>query len=322
MGVTPARAEPHTLAHARQRRVVAHLIPKELEKGFGFLQSKPATAFSPVAVTPDELGSHWRDGKVHLPLNVELNGEHFGAPNAGVDMTFSFPAADRACGGDARARGWVDHRFGHDLQFGSRGGLGVSRRTADAGDDRARRAQDGVPALGDRVRNGDETADGQSIFGAIDRRSRATRDEMKLYTYSIPRRLSRAHRDELKGITPDYSFVSLIKDGGEQHKPEYRAVNPQELGADARRRRASDRPIAGDHRVSRRNLSDAAAAAVLSVGKGTRAAARAGVACDMHPINNLSVRQYLKSGMNIPTKRIGQWYEHFIHRGFKPIEGC
>lgn len=66
------------------------LIPNELAKGFGFLQSKPASAFSPVFVTPDELGDAWVDYKVHLPLNVELNGELFGRPNAGVDMTFDF----------------------------------------------------------------------------------------------------------------------------------------------------------------------------------------------------------------------------------------
>ncbi|WP_322997661.1 fumarylacetoacetate hydrolase family protein [Castellaniella sp.] len=67
------------------------LIPGELAKGFGFFQSKPASAFSPVAVTPDELGSAWRDGKVHLPLRVDLNGEPFGCPDAGQDMTFDFP---------------------------------------------------------------------------------------------------------------------------------------------------------------------------------------------------------------------------------------
>lgn len=67
-----------------------NLIPAELAKGFGFFQSKPASAFSPVAVTPDELGDAWRDAKVHLPLVVHLNGELFGRPNAGVDMTFNF----------------------------------------------------------------------------------------------------------------------------------------------------------------------------------------------------------------------------------------
>ncbi|MBB3063419.1 fumarylacetoacetate hydrolase family protein [Microbulbifer rhizosphaerae] len=68
-----------------------NLIPGELAKGFGFYQSKPSSAFSPVAVTPDELGHRWRDGKVHLPLHARLNGEKIGSPNAGVDMTFNFP---------------------------------------------------------------------------------------------------------------------------------------------------------------------------------------------------------------------------------------
>lgn len=67
-----------------------NLIPAELAKGFGFFQSKPASAFSPVAVTPDELGDAWQDSKVHLPLRVSLNGQLFGFPNAGQDMTFSF----------------------------------------------------------------------------------------------------------------------------------------------------------------------------------------------------------------------------------------
>ena len=67
-----------------------NLIPSELAKGFGFFQSKPASSFSPVAVTPDELGDSWQDNKVHLPLEVYLNSEQFGAPNAGVDMTFDF----------------------------------------------------------------------------------------------------------------------------------------------------------------------------------------------------------------------------------------
>ncbi|MBI3438960.1 MAG: fumarylacetoacetate hydrolase family protein [Proteobacteria bacterium] len=67
-----------------------NLIPGELEKGFGFFQSKPSSAFSPVAVTPDALGEAWRDGKLHLPIHVALNGKPFGQANAGVDMTFDF----------------------------------------------------------------------------------------------------------------------------------------------------------------------------------------------------------------------------------------
>ena len=67
-----------------------NLVPTELAKGFGFYQSKPATGFSPVAVTPDELGPAWQGGKLHLPLISHINGALFGRPNAGVDMTFSF----------------------------------------------------------------------------------------------------------------------------------------------------------------------------------------------------------------------------------------
>ena len=67
-----------------------NLIPAELGKGFGFLQSKPASALSPVFVTPDELGERWRDGKLHGPLKVDLNGQPFGRADAGVDMTFDF----------------------------------------------------------------------------------------------------------------------------------------------------------------------------------------------------------------------------------------
>ncbi|WP_421578530.1 fumarylacetoacetate hydrolase family protein [Shinella sp. M31] len=66
------------------------LIPAELAKGFGFFQSKPSSAFSPVAVSPDELGDAWKDGKLHLPLLVSLNGKAFGKADAGVDMTFDF----------------------------------------------------------------------------------------------------------------------------------------------------------------------------------------------------------------------------------------
>ncbi|MBR2688039.1 MAG: fumarylacetoacetate hydrolase family protein [Aquamicrobium sp.] len=68
------------------------LTAPELAKGFGFFQSKPSSAFSPVTVTPDELGDAWDGGKLHLPLCVDLNGKPFGRANAGIDMTFDFPA--------------------------------------------------------------------------------------------------------------------------------------------------------------------------------------------------------------------------------------
>jgi fumarylacetoacetate (FAA) hydrolase len=68
-----------------------NLIPNELAKNFGFFQSKPASSFSPVAITPDELGDAWKEGKVHLPLHIHWNNQLFGCPHAGEDMQFSFP---------------------------------------------------------------------------------------------------------------------------------------------------------------------------------------------------------------------------------------
>ncbi|MFB3240903.1 fumarylacetoacetate hydrolase family protein [Aeromonas salmonicida] len=91
MGTSPQAAAAHVKLLMLVNDVsLRNLIPGELAKGFGFFQSKPSSAFSPVAITPDELGSDWQDGKVHLPLETHLNGTLFGAPNAGVDMTFNF----------------------------------------------------------------------------------------------------------------------------------------------------------------------------------------------------------------------------------------
>ena len=92
MGVTPADAAKHIRLLLLINDVsLRNLIPDELAKGFGFLQSKPRSALSPMAVTLDELGPAWKHGIVHLPLITHLNGIKFGEPNAGVDMQFSFP---------------------------------------------------------------------------------------------------------------------------------------------------------------------------------------------------------------------------------------
>jgi fumarylacetoacetate (FAA) hydrolase len=91
MGVSAAEAGAYVQLVCLVNDVsLRNLIPAELAKGFGFLHSKPRSALSPVMVTPDELGDAWHDGKVHLPLVTMLNGERFGAPEAGVDMQFSF----------------------------------------------------------------------------------------------------------------------------------------------------------------------------------------------------------------------------------------
>lgn len=171
MGVSPAQA----LGQVRLLMLVndvslRNLIPKELEKGFGFFHSKPASAFSPVAVTPDELGAHWREGKVHLPLLVDLNGERFGSPNAGVDMTFSF--------GDLIAHAAKTR----ELEAGSIVGSGtVSNADHKSGSAciAERRMLETIATgkpetpfmrFGDRVRIEMKLPDGQSVFGAIDQK--------------------------------------------------------------------------------------------------------------------------------------------------------
>ena len=91
MAVAPEQAASHIQLIGLVNDVsLRNLIPGELAKGFGFLQSKPRSALSPVFVTPDELGDAWRGSKLHLPLVTHVNGEWFGAPEAGVDMQFDF----------------------------------------------------------------------------------------------------------------------------------------------------------------------------------------------------------------------------------------
>jgi len=91
MGVSPADADSHIQLVGLVNDVsLRNLIPAELAKGFGFLQSKPRSALSPVLVTPDELGDAWKDSKLHLPMRTWINGKWFGAAEAGVDMQFGF----------------------------------------------------------------------------------------------------------------------------------------------------------------------------------------------------------------------------------------
>lgn len=91
MGCKVEQAKKHVVLIALVNDVsLRNLVPNELAKGFGFLQSKPSTAFGPVMITPDELGDAWREGKVHLPLLSSINGELFGEPQAGEGMNFNF----------------------------------------------------------------------------------------------------------------------------------------------------------------------------------------------------------------------------------------
>ncbi|PXA86303.1 2-keto-4-pentenoate hydratase [Nostoc sp. 3335mG] len=156
-----------------------NLISAELAKGFGFFQSKPASALSPVAVTPDALGDAWKDGKLHLPLLVSLNGEDFGKADAGVDMTFDFgtlvahAAKTRALSaGTVIGSGTVSNR---DADGGpgkpvKDGGLGYSCIAEIRMIETIRDGQPSTPFMkaGDVVRIEMKDAHGHSIFGAIE----------------------------------------------------------------------------------------------------------------------------------------------------------
>jgi len=154
------------------------LIPGELAKGFGFFQSKPPSAFSPVAVTPDELGEAWDGQKLHLPLLVKYNGEMFGKAECGVDMTFDFPqlvahlAKTRpVTAGTVIGSGTVSNKLddgpGKPV---SEGGVGYS---CIAEIRMIETINDGKPSTsfmkyGDTVRIEMKDAEGKSIFGAIE----------------------------------------------------------------------------------------------------------------------------------------------------------
>jgi fumarylacetoacetate (FAA) hydrolase len=180
MGIGPAEALRHIrLVMLANDVSLRGLIPAELGKGFGFFQSKPSSAFSPVAVTPDELGEAWRDGKLHLPLLSFLNGAAFGRPDAGADMTFDF---GRLIAHAARTRplaagsiigsGTVSNRdtAGGPGRTIADGGLGYSCIAEIRVIETILTGEPNTPFLsfGDRLHIEMRDAQGQSIFGAIE----------------------------------------------------------------------------------------------------------------------------------------------------------
>jgi len=171
MAATPAQAASHIQLVGLVNDVsLRNLIPNELAKGFGFLQSKPRSALSPVFVTPDELGDAWQDSKVHLALTTHINGEWFGAPEAGVDMQFDFAqlvahaAKTRPLSaGTIVGSGTVANQ---DTSLGA--SCFAEKRTVET-------LETGKPitpfmSFGDTVRIEMLSRDGESVFGAIEQR--------------------------------------------------------------------------------------------------------------------------------------------------------
>ena len=169
MGTSPdAALESNRLLMLANDWSLRNLVPGELAKGFGFLQSKPATAFSPVAVTPDELGDAWQGGRVHLPLQCHWNGRKVGECDAGPEMTFHF---GQLIAHLAKTR---NVRAGSIVGSGTVSNKDWSRGVSCIAEKRAIETIDhGSPStefmkFGDRIRIEMKGADGQSVFGAID----------------------------------------------------------------------------------------------------------------------------------------------------------
>lgn len=180
MAVTPEQATDHIKLIMLVNDVsLRALTPGELAKGFGFFQAKPASSFSPICVTPDELGDAWKDGRVHRPLTVHLNGEKFGEPDAGPHMIFGFPeliahaAKTRYLGAGAIiGSGTVsnpDANGGPGKPIGD-GGVGYSCLAEVRMVETIQHGAAKTPFMrfGDRVRIEMFDANGASIFGAID----------------------------------------------------------------------------------------------------------------------------------------------------------
>lgn len=179
MGVTPEEARGLIRLVMLVNDVsLRGLIPGELAKGFGFFQSKPSSAFTPCAVTPDALGSAWKHGKLHLPLLVRLNGEEFGRANAGVDMTFDFgiliahAAKTRPlCAGTIIGSGTVSNKLeGGPGKPVAAGGAGYSCIAEIRMIETIEHGAPKTPFMrfGDRVEIEMLDAKGHSIFGRID----------------------------------------------------------------------------------------------------------------------------------------------------------
>ncbi|MFC3711740.1 fumarylacetoacetate hydrolase family protein [Sphingoaurantiacus capsulatus] len=179
MGTTEADAHRHIKLVMLVNDVsLRNLIPNELGKGFGFYQSKPATTFSPVAVTPDELGDWWNDGKLNRALVSTLNGQPFGKPDAGIDMTFSFAKliehvtkTRRLGAGAIVGSGTVSNKEGDSPgRPVSEGGLGYSCIAEIRMIETINSGKPATPfmSFGDTIRIEALDDSGHSIFGAIE----------------------------------------------------------------------------------------------------------------------------------------------------------
>lgn len=186
MGVTPDSAAAHIKLVMLVNDVsLRNLIPGELAKGFGFFHGKPPTAFSPVAVTPDELGAHWVDHTVALPLEVDINNEPFGRARPDIDQTFTFAdliahaAKTRPLSaGTIIGSGTVSNKLeGGPGKPVAEGGVGYScvAEVRSVETIRFGEARTSFLRFGDSVSIDMRYPEGGSVFGRIDQTVRASR---------------------------------------------------------------------------------------------------------------------------------------------------
>jgi fumarylacetoacetate (FAA) hydrolase len=171
MGISAENALTHVklVMLANDVSLRSHAVP-EMKTGFGWIHAKPATSFSPVAVTPDEIGTAWRDGRVHLPVRVHWNGKEFGRPNA-TAMGFGFHEliAHAAYSRNLSAGTIIGSGTVSNDDYRSVGSACIAERRAIEIEDHGHAVTEYM-RFGDRVRIEMLAADGSSIFGAIDQR--------------------------------------------------------------------------------------------------------------------------------------------------------
>ncbi len=178
MGTTVENAAKHIkLVMLVNDVTLRNLLPAELAKGFGFYQGKPSTAFTPVAVTPDELGAAWDGGKLSLPIVSHVRGKPFGRPNAGVDLTFDFRqliahvSRTRKLGaGTIVGSGTVANKNNHEVGSSCLAEVRCIETIRDG------KATTPFLRFGEQVRIEMFDKDGRSIFGAIDQTVKAASD--------------------------------------------------------------------------------------------------------------------------------------------------
>lgn len=182
LGPVPMRADKVTAAASIRLLTVCNdvslrrLVVDDLQNGFGFFHAKPSTSFAPIVITPDELGSTWRDNRLHLPLRIQINDTLFGQPNAGVDMHFDFAdliveaARTRNLGaGTIIGSGTVSNRHDEGLPT-KKDGIGFACIAEARTVEKLKYGRARTPFLrpGDRVRLAAVNSEGIPVFGEID----------------------------------------------------------------------------------------------------------------------------------------------------------